>query len=69
MEAKEMFHLGLEPKMVQRLIHNAIYEYGLDSFLGIRQAVIYALMYWATAQFEEVHELELRKIWKKGASL
>ena len=25
-EAKALFRLGLEPEMVQRLIHNAIYE-------------------------------------------
>ena len=55
--------------MVQHLIHNAIYEFGPDSFVGIRQAAIYALMYWATARFEEVRELELRQICKKGASL
>ena len=44
-----MFRLGLEPELVQCLIHNAIYEFGPDSFVGIRQAAIYALMYWATA--------------------
>ena len=43
-EAKPLFHLGLEPEMVQILIHNAIYEFGPDSFLGIRQAAIYAMM-------------------------
>ena len=56
-EAKEMFRLGLEPEMVQCLIHNAIYKFGPDSFVGIRQAAIYALMYWATARFEEVRKL------------
>ena len=35
----------------------------------MRQAAIYAMNYWATARFEEVRELELRKICKKGASL
>ena len=55
--------------MVQRLIHNAIYEFGPDSFVGIRQAAIYAMMYWSIARFEEVKELELRQICKKGASL
>ena len=53
-EAKELFHLGLEPEMVQRLIHNAIHEFGPDSSVGTRQAAIYAKMYWATAQFEKV---------------
>ena len=37
--------------------------------MGIRQAAIYALMYWATARFEEVRELELQQIHKKGPSL
>ena len=64
-----MFHLGLEPEMVQHLIHNAIYEYRHDSFVGIRQAAIYTLMYQAIARFEEAQELELRQIYKKGASL
>ena len=64
-----MFRFGLEPEMVQRLIHNAIYEFRPDSFVGISQAAIYALMYWATALFEEVRELELWQICKKGASL
>ena len=59
-EAKALFRLGLEPKMVQPLIHNAIYEFGPYSFVGIRQAAIYSMMYWATARFEEVKELELR---------
>ena len=60
-EAKEMLRLGLELEMVKGLNHNPIYEFGPDSFVGIRQAGIYALMYWATAQFEEVWELKLRK--------
>ena len=68
-EAKPLFCLGLEPEMVQRLIHNAIYEFGPDSFVGIRQAAIYAMMYWGMARFEEVKELQLRQICKKGASL
>ena len=48
-EAKELFRLGLEPEMVQHLIHNAIFELGPDSFVGIRHTAIYALMYWVTA--------------------
>ena len=48
-EGKELFRLYLELEMIQCLIHNAIYEFGPDSFVGIRQAAIYAMMYWATA--------------------
>ena len=66
MEAKPLTRLGLEPDMVQVLIHNAIHENGPHSFVGNRQAAIYALMYWGTARFKEVKELELRKISKKG---
>ena len=69
MEAKPLLCLGLKPEMVQVLMHNTIYESGPDSFVGIRQAAIYAIMYWGTARFEEVKELELRQICKKGASL
>ena len=69
MEAKPLMCLGLEPETLQVLIHNAISENGPDSFMEIRQAAIYALMYYGTARFEEVKELELRQICKKGASL
>ena len=69
MEAKLLSRLGFEPDMVQVQIDKAIDENGPDSFVGIRQAAIYALMYWGTARFEEVKELELRQICKKGASL
>ena len=68
-EAKALFHLGLEPEMFQCLIHNNIYEFRPDSFVSIRQAAIYAMMYLGTGRFEEVKELELRQICKKGASL
>ena len=42
--------------MVQELIHKAVYEFGADRFMGVRQAALYALMYYGTAQFEEVKE-------------
>merc|ERR1712237_274582 len=69
MEAEPLSRLGLKPDMVQVLIHEAINENGPESFVGIRQAAIYALMYWGTARFQEVKDLELRQICKKGASL
>merc|ERR1712215_431240 len=69
MEAKPLSCMGFKPDMGQVLIHKAIDENGPNSFVGIRQAVIYALMYWGTARFEEVKELELRQVRKKGASL
>ena len=69
MEAKPLMCLGLELEIVQVLIHNAITENGPDSFVGIRQAATYALMYYGTARIEEVKELELRQITKKGTSL
>ena len=68
-EAKPLSCLGLELGMVKRLIYNTINKFGPDSFVGIRQAAIYAMMYWGTARFEEVKELQLRQICKKGASL
>ena len=51
MEATELFCLGLEPEMVQGLIHNALSEFGPESFVGFRQAVFFAMMYKATALF------------------
>ena len=68
-EAKALFRFSLEPEIVQRLIYSAIYEFGPNSFVSIRQAVIYVMMYRGTARFEEIKELELRQIFKKGASL
>ena len=69
MEAKPRLHLGLEPEVVQILIQNALSENGEGSFVGIRQAAVYALMYYLTARFKEVKDLELRQIFTKGAML
>ena len=69
MEAKPCLRLGLEPEVVQMLIRKALSEHGHHNFVGIRQAAIYALMYYLTARFEEVKVLELRQISTKGASL
>ena len=35
-EAKSLLHLGIEPEMVQELIHKAFYEFGPDNFMGVR---------------------------------
>ena len=59
-EAKLLNRLGSESDMVEVLIREAIKENGPESIVGFRQAAIYALMYWDTARFEEVKELELR---------
>merc|ERR1711867_7831 len=69
MEAKPRLRLGLEPEVVHILIQKALSEQGDTNFVGIRQAAIYALMYYITARFEEVKVLELRQICTKGASL
>ena len=69
MEAKPRLHLGLEPEVVQILIQKALSEKGEGNFVGIRQAAVYAPMYYITARFKEVKDLELRQICKKGASL
>ena len=42
-EVKSLFHLGMDPDMIQKLIHKAIYEFGPDSFVGVRQAALYAV--------------------------
>ena len=69
MEAKPRLCLGLELEVVQILIKNALSDKGTGNFVQIRQAAIYALMYYITARFEEVKDLELRQICKKGASI
>ena len=43
--AEDFNHLCLEPEHVQCLIHNAIYQFGPQSFVGLRQTALYALMY------------------------
>ena len=53
-EAKSLLQSGLEPEMVQELIHKAFYEFGPDSFVGVMQATLYAIMYYGTARFEEL---------------
>ena len=55
--------------MVQELIHKAFYKLGPENIVGVRQAALYALMYYGTARFEEIKELELRQVNKKGASI
>ena len=62
LEAKPCLRLDLEPEVVQILIQNALSENGEGSFVGIRQAAVYALMYYLTARFEEVNNLELGQI-------
>ena len=43
--------------MVKELIQPAFNEFGLDSFVGVRQATLYAIMYYGMARFEELKEL------------
>ena len=69
MEAKSRVCLPLEPDTAHMLIRIALQENGHHSFVGIRQAAMYALKYYLTAQFEEVRGLELRQIVTQGASL
>ena len=69
MEAKPCVRLALEPDAAHMLIRIALQENGHHSFVGIRQAAIYALKYYLTARFEEIRGLELRQISTKGASL
>ena len=69
MEAGSLNRLGFEPEHVQYLFKAALSENGPDNVVGIRQAALYAAMYWGTARFEEIVPLQIRQIVKKGASL
>ena len=69
MEAKSRVRLPIDPDTAHMLIRIALQENGHHSFVGIRQAAIYALKYYLTARFEEVRGLELRQIVSQGASL
>ena len=68
MEAGSLNRLGFEPEHVQCLFKAALTENGPDNFVGIRQAALYAAMYWGTARFEEIVPLQIRQLVKKGAS-
>ena len=59
-EAKSLLQLGLELEMVQELIHKVFYELGPESFVEVRQAALYVLMYYGTVILKDVKELELR---------
>merc|ERR1712121_322529 len=61
--------LPIDPDTAHMLIRIALQENGHHSFVGIRQAAMYALKYYLNAQFEEVSLLELRQIVTRGASL
>ena len=67
METKPRLCLGLEPEVVQILYKNALSDECVGGFVQTRQAAIYGLMYYMSARFEEVKELELRQIGKKGS--
>ena len=69
MEAKSCVRLPIDPDTAHTLIRIALQENGHHSFVGIRQAAMYALKYYLTARFEEVSRLELRQIVTRGASL
>ena len=43
-EAKSLYCLGFKSEMVKELINKAVYEFGPDSFVEVRQAALYALM-------------------------
>ena len=69
MEAKSRVRLPIDPDAAHMLIRIALQEHGHHSFVGIRQATLYALKYYLTARFEEVSRLELRQIVTRGESL
>merc|ERR1711867_312031 len=69
MEAKSRIRLPIDPNAAHMLIRIALQEHGHHSFVGIRQATLYALKYYLTARFEEVSCLELRQIVTRGESL
>ena len=49
--ANSLSLLELEPETIQDLIHKAIYEYGPDSFVGIRQATLYTVLFCSIKTF------------------
>ena len=69
LEAKSRVRLPIDPDTVHTLIRIALQENGHHSFVGIRQAAVYALKYHLNARFEEVRRLELRQIVIQEASL
>ena len=51
--------------MDQELIHKAVYEFGLGSFVGIRQATLYTIQFCCKASFTQVKWLILGRVTKK----
>ena len=68
MEAGSLNRLGFEPEHAQCLFKAALSENGPDNVVGIRQAALYAALYWGTAHFEEIVPLQICQLVKKGAS-
>ena len=62
METQDWNRLGFEPEHVQCLIHTAITENGPDNFVGLWQAALNSVMFWGSACFEKVKDLEICQI-------
>ena len=60
MESEERVRLPFEQEVIQVLYKNALSAQGPTDFVSLRQAALYCAMYWGTARFEEVIELEIR---------
>ena len=60
MEANSLDRLRFEPEYVQCLFKAALAENGPENFVGLRQAALYAAMYWGTAPFEEITAFRVR---------
>ena len=65
MESEERVCLPFEPEVVQVLLKNALSVQGPTDFVSLRQAALYCAMYWGTARFKEVIDLEIQQILKK----
>ena len=68
-EADSLLLSELEPVLLQELIQKSIYEFCPNSFVGIRQAVLYTIQYCSKTSFLRVKWLKIGKITLKNTAI
>ena len=61
--------MDLEPRHIQDLIHEAIYEFGPDSFVGVRQATLYTILFCSRMSIRKVRRLKFRNVYINESSV
>ena len=61
-EINSLLLMDLEPRCIQDLIHEAIYESGPNRFVGVRQATLYAILFCSGMTFGKVRKLRFKNV-------